>query len=125
MSNPDPISPSIRGLTYPLSVVNGNLSVSADYNLVSQQIRSILETRYFERIMRADYGIDDFVLEILDPAQVNSSIQYSISSNVEGLTNLSVTGDWITNGEDGLYRVFIEYAVNGIPQPSLEFSLAN
>lgn len=125
MSNPEPLSPSIRGLSYPLTVVNGNLSTSTDYNLVSEQIRSILETRYFERVMRADYGIDDFILEVLDPAQVNSSIQYSISANVQGLTGLSVTGDWITTGDDGLYRVFIEYAVDGIPQPLLEFSLAN
>lgn len=125
MSEPDVLSPSIRGITYPLTVVNGNLATSTDYALITQQIRSVVETRYFERVMRAEYGIGDYVLEILDPAQINSSIQYSILQNVDGLSSLSVTGDWLTEGEDGLYRVFIQYAINGVPQPALNFTLAN
>jgi len=125
MSEPVILSPSTRGLTYPLTVSSGNLATSTDYALVSQNIRSVLETRYFERVMRADYGIGDYVLEIIDPGQINSAIQYSILQNVEGLTDLSVLGDWITNGEEGLYRVFIQYAVNGVPQPPINYTLAN
>jgi hypothetical protein len=125
MSSPDTLSPSIRGISYPLTVVNGNLATSVDYALITQQIRSIVETRYFERVMRAEYGIGDYVLEILDPGQVNSAIQYSILQNVQGLSSLSVTGDWKTEGDDGLYRVFIEYAIEGSPQPPLSFTLAN
>jgi hypothetical protein len=106
-------------------VSSGNLATSTDYTLISQHIRSVLETRYFERVMRADYGIGDYVLEIIDPGQINSAIQYSILQNVEGLSDLSVLGDWITNGEDGLYRVFIQYAVNGVPQPPINYTLAN
>lgn len=125
MSDPEVLSPSIRGLTYPLTVVNGNLATSVDYALVTQQIRSIVETRYFERVMRAEYGIGDYVLEILDPAQINSAIQYSILENVVSLSSLSVTGDWSTSGDDGIYRVFIQYEVDGVPQPPLSFVLAN
>ena len=125
MSEPTIMSPSTRGITYPLTVVNGNLATSTDYALVSQHIRSVLETRYYERVMRAEYGIGDYVLEILDPGQINSAIQYSILQNVPELSDLSVTGDWQTGGEDGLYRVFIQYAVDGIPQPPLNFTLAN
>jgi hypothetical protein len=124
-TSPVVLSPSIRGLRYPLTVENGNLATSTDYSLVSQQIRSVLECRYYERVMRATYGIDDFILEILDPSQVNSSIQYSIKQNVPGLTALTVNGDWETQGEDGLYRIFIQYSVNGVPQPPLQFALAN
>jgi hypothetical protein len=118
-------SAQTRGITYPLTITNGNLAVSTDYDLVTQQIRSVIETRYYERVMRAEYGIGDFVLGILDPGQINSSIQYSILQNVSGLSDLSVTGDWETQGENGLYRVFIQYATNGIPQPTLNFTLAN
>ena len=125
MSEPVVLSPSVRGLTYPLTVSGGNLATSTDYALVSQHIRSVLETRSFERVMRADYGIGDYVLEVIDPGQINSAIQYSILQNVEELTDLSVLGDWITNGEDGLYRVFIQYAVNGVPQPPIDYTLAN
>ncbi len=125
MSDPTVLSPSIRGITYPLTVDNGNLSTSTDYALITQQIRSVIETRYYERVMRADYGIGDYVLEILDPGQINSAIQYSILQNVDGLSDLSVTGDWRSQGDDGIYRVFIQYAVNGVPQPPLSFTLAN
>jgi len=118
-------SPTIRGLTYPLKALNGNLSVSTDFELISEQIRSVIETRYFERVMRAEYGIGEYVMEILDPGQINSAIQYSILQNVEGLTDLSVTGDWQTGGDDGVYRVFIQYSVQGVPQAPLDYTLAN
>jgi hypothetical protein len=119
------MSPSVRGLTYPLTVINGNLATSTDYDLVTQQIRSVLETRYYERVLRASYGIGDYVLEVLDPGQVNSAIQYSILQNVEGLSELSVQGDWITGGDDGVYKVVINYAVNGATQAPLNYTLAN
>jgi hypothetical protein len=125
MSDPTVASASIRGITYPLTVVNGNLATSTDYALISQQIRSVIETRYYERVMRAEYGIGNYVLEILDPGQINSAIQYSILQNVSGLTDLSVIGDWKSQGEDGVYKVYIQYAVNGVPQSPLNFTLAN
>jgi hypothetical protein len=125
MSEPTIMSPTIRGISYPLSVVNGNLTTSTDYALVTQQIRSVLETRYYERVMRASYGIGDYVLEVLDPGQINSAIQYSILQNVEGLSELSVQGDWITGGDDGVYKVVINYAVNGAMQAPLNYTLAN
>lgn len=125
MSSPVVLSPSIRGISYPLKVSNGNLLTVTDYELITQQIRSVLETRYYERVMRAEYGIGDYVLEILDPSVICSSIQYSILQNVDGLTDLSVLGDWQTAGEDGLFILNIVYAVNGVPQPPLSFTLAN
>ena len=125
MTSPVVLSPSIRGISYPLTVSNGNLTTSTDYDLVTQQIRSVVETRYYERVMRAEYGIGDYVLEILDPSVVCSSIQYSILQIVEGLTDLSVIGDWKTGGEDGLFILAITYSVNGVPQPPLTFTLAN
>ena len=125
MSSPDVLSPSIRGITYPLTVDNGNLATSTDYALITQQIRSVIETRYYERVMRAEYGIGDYVLEILDPGLINSAIQYSILQNVQGLSDLSVTGNWRSDGDNGLYRVFIQYEVNGVLQPPLNFTLAN
>jgi len=125
MSEPKILSASIRGIGYPLTVDNGNLATSTDYALITQQIRSVIETRYYERVMIADYGIGDYVLEILDPGQINSAIQYSILQNVDGLTELSVTGDWRTGGDDGLYTVYILYSINGVPQAPLNFTLAN
>ncbi len=125
MSITEPLSASIRGLSYPLRIENGNLAVSTDYSLISQQIRSVIETRYYERVMRANYGVADNILDVMNPGQVNSEFQASISANVSGLTALNVNGDWITQGDDGVYRVGIVYAVNGVPQPPMEFTLSN
>lgn len=125
MTITEPLAPSIRGIAYPLEVVNGSLATRTDYGIVTQQIKSILETRYYERVMRADYGIGDYVLEILDPAQINSAIQSAIWQYVQGLSSLEVTGDWQTGGENGLYIVLINYEVDGVPQPALNFTLAN
>lgn len=125
MSITEPLSPSIRGLSYPLTIVNGNLATSVDYSLISQQIRSVVETRYYERVMRADYGVADNIMDVLNPGQINSEFQASISANVRGLSSLSVTGDWRSEGEDGIYHLYIQYSVNGVPQPPLQFTLAN
>lgn len=117
-------TPSIRGISYPLTIVNGNLGVSTDYDLKSQEIRSVIETRFFERVMAADYGVSDRTLDVLDPSLINSDFQNAISKFVLGLTSLSIDGDWVTNGDDGLYRVFISFAVDGVPQPPVNFSLS-
>jgi hypothetical protein len=125
MSITEPLSPSIRGFSYPLRIENGNLATSTDYALITQQIRSVVETRYYERVMRANYGVADNILDVMNPGQINSEFQASISANVSGLTSLNVNGDWISQGDDGVYRVYIVYAVNGVPQPPMQFNLAN
>lgn len=124
MSSPKLPTVSLRGIAYPLKVVNGNLAISENYDLITQQIRSVIETRFYERVMRADYGVGDHTLDIIDPGLINSEFQTSILANVNNLTSLSVKGDWLSQGEDGLYKVMIEYAIEGVPQPPLNFSLS-
>lgn len=121
----EPLAPSIRGIRYPLAVENGNLATSTDFALKAEQIRSVLDTRYYERVMRAGYGTDDFVLSVINPGLINSSIQTSIRQNVDGLTSLQVSGQWEVEGDDGVYRVLVEYGVDGVPQPPISFALAN
>lgn len=125
MSTPQLASASTRGLTYPLTVKNGNLSVSTDYELITQQIKSVVETRFYERVMRADYGVGDHTLDILNPGLINSEFQTSIAAYVNNLTSLVVQGDWVTKSEEGIYTVYITYSINGVPQAPLNFSLSN
>lgn len=125
MADPIVLAPSIRGISYPLTVDNGNLSTSTDYALISQHIRSVIETRYYERVMRANYGIGDYILDVIDPGLINSAIETSVNENVAEVASVNVEGDWITNGDSGLYRIFITYSVGGVPQPPLNFTLAN
>ena len=101
---------------------NGGLSLAEDENLVEQQIISVLETRPFERIMRADYGLPDNVFEVINPAAIDSKISEAIIEQVGGVSDISVKGSW-TGGENGLYVVNILYTVDGTPQPPLTLSL--
>ena len=113
---------SIRGLSYPLQVKNGSLQLTVDDSIVEQQIISVLETRPFERVMRADYGLPDYVFETMRPAEINARISEAIVTQVAGVDDLSVTGNW-DNGDSGLYSVRIAYSVRGVLQPPLNLSL--
>jgi phage baseplate assembly protein W len=97
--------------------------VSADLDLVRQHVLSVVETRWYERVMRANYGTDDFIFEVLKPALINSQFQLAIEQNVPELSSVTVTGDW-TSSDSGLYRVIITYYINGVPQPPLSFTLS-
>lgn len=114
---------SVRGLKYPLEVVDGNLAVSSDLVSVEDQIISVLETIPFERVMRANYGFDPGIFDTLEPNAINSRIYEQIIQEVPLVTALEVTGN-ISNADGGLYQVTIKYAVDGIPQPPLELSLS-
>lgn len=113
---------SIRGLAYPLQVNNGKLQLAEDEAIIEQQIISVLETRPFERIMRADYGLPDNVFETMNPAAIDSKISEAIIEQVGGIDDLSVRGSW-TGGENGIYAVNILYTVRGELQPPLTLSL--
>jgi len=113
---------NIRGLTYPLQVSGGGLSLSTDAQLVEERIISVLETRPFERIMRADYGLPDDTFETMQPAAIDAKISNAIAEQVGAVQDLSVSGNW-TNGETGIYSVTITYSVSGDLQPPLSLSL--
>jgi hypothetical protein len=119
----NPLQPKIRGLTYPLTISNGGLATSIDFDLVSQHVLSVVETRWYERVMRASYGTDDFIFEVLKPALINSQFQLAIEQNVPEVESVTVNGDW-SQGDNGLYRILITYYVNGVLQPPLSFTLS-
>jgi hypothetical protein len=119
----NPLQPRIQGLTYPLTLSNGSLAVSADLDLVSQHVLSVVETRWYERVMRASYGTDDFIFQVIKPSVINSQFQQAIEQDVPELSAVTVTGDW-SGSDSGLYRVIITYYINGVPQPQLSFTLS-
>lgn len=113
---------SIRGLSYPLQVSNGGLQLVEDDSIIEQQIISVLETRPFERIMRADYGLPDHIFETAQPTEIDAKIYEAIINQVSGIEDLSVAGNW-DNGDGGAYTVNVLYTVRGVPQPPLTLSL--
>jgi hypothetical protein len=119
----NPLQPRIRGLKYPLTISNGGLATSVDYDLIQQHVLSVVETRWYERVMRANYGTDDYIFQVLNPNLINTQLQIAVSQNVPEVESVEVTGDW-TQGDDGLYKVLISYYVDGAPQPPLSFTLS-
>jgi hypothetical protein len=119
----NPLQPKIRGLTYPLTIKNGGLATSVDFDLVREHVLSVVETRWYERVMRANYGTEDFIFEVLKPALINAQFQQAIEQNVTEVESVNVNGDW-SRSDSGLYRIIITYYVNGVLQPPLSFTLS-
>jgi hypothetical protein len=119
----NPLQPQIRGISYPLQIQNGTLAVSDDLDLVSEHVLSVVQTRWYERVMRASYGTDDFIFQVVNPSVINSQLQMAVKQNVPEVESVIVNGDW-TRADSGLYRVIITYYVNGVPQPPLSFTLS-
>lgn len=114
---------SIRGLAYPLQTSNGNLAISEDTGSYEDQIMSSLETRPFERVMRADYGFDPGIFDTMEPNAINARIYNAITEQVQGLSSVEVIGN-ITTADAGLYSAVVKYSIRGIPQPPLTISLS-
>ena len=113
-----------RGLTYPLEIENGGLKISTDLNLIREHILSVIDTRPYERVMRADYGLPDFIFDTIDPTLINSRISEAILREVgDEISSLEVIGRWESTGEDGIYKVIVNYTVDNLPAPPINFSL--
>jgi len=119
----NPLSPRIQGISYPLQIKNGTLATSRDLDLVTEHVISVVQTRWYERVMRANYGTDDYIFEVLNPPLINAQIQKAVQENVPELDAVVVNGDWVA-GDAGFYRLIITYYIDGAPQPPLSFTLS-
>ena len=115
--------PFIRGLAYPLVVVDGQLKLTTDLNVVEQNIIEILETRPTERVMRATYGFDPKIFNTLEPNAINARIHRAVIEEVKAVSHLEVTGR-VDTLDTGTYNVTLKYSVQGVPAPPLNLSLS-
>lgn len=111
---------SIRGIAYPLAVVNGGLAVSTDIDLIKQQIHSCLETREYERVMQPFYGTSSYVFDgISNPAVIASQLQNSLETQIFDV-EFAVTANYL---EAGILMISVGWSVGEIPQPAIEYKL--
>ena len=97
------------GISYPLRVVNGSLSVSGGVKLTDEHVISILETHPGERVMRREQGLKDQTFNSLKPTLVDSSIENALrKGSPVDLSDASVAGDY-SESDQGIYRVSITY----------------
>ena len=114
--------PYVRGLKYPLEVVNGQLKIAEDLGIVEQNIIEILETRPTERVMRTTYGFDPKIFNTLEPNAINARIYKAVKDEVTAIDKLQVIGN-VSKGDPGTYQVTLHYSVQGVPAPPLSLSL--
>ncbi len=113
----------VRGFAYPLQLdSNGRLELAEDVSVVEQNIISVLETRPFERVMRADYGFNPGIFDTMEPTAINARIWLAVTTFVPAVTDLTVDGG-ISRADNGVYNVLLKYQVNGTAAPPLNLSL--
>ncbi len=77
----------MKGVTFPLSVSKGNLVVATDAELYRGHILSWLKTENFERVMRPEYGLKDYLFEsIQDISFIASSIKSGLENYIPEVT---------------------------------------
>ena len=113
----------VRGLAYPLEVVNGQLKTVNDLEVVEQNIIEILETRPTERVMRTTYGFDPKIFNTLEPNAINARIHRAIVEEVKAVSHLEVVGR-VDPSDSGTYQVTLKYSVKGVPAPPLNLNLS-
>ncbi len=113
----------VRGFAYPLQLdSNGQLLLAQDISVVEQNIISVLDTRRFERVMRADYGFNPGIFDTLEPTAINARLWLAVTTYVDAVTDLTVDGG-LASGDNGVYNVLLKYTVNGTTAPPLNLSL--
>lgn len=112
---------SIRGIAYRLQVKDGQLVTHDDFELIRDHILSVLETEPYERVMRPDYGTPDFLLRsVTDINLIAQWVRQCLEREIPDVL-FAVQGR-IDDGGAGV--LVVRWAVDGQPQPPLEFKLA-
>lgn len=110
-----------RGFQYPLTLSNGGLAVSTDFDLLKEQIYSVLETRPLERVMATDYGTPSFIFEsVQDAGVICEQIRLSLRTQIPEVEDFRVTG---SIAEDGVMDIQIYWVADSIDQPPIAYKL--
>jgi Baseplate wedge protein gp25 len=111
---------TLRTLAYPLTVKNGSLVVSEDFDTIRDAIFSVLETRPGERIMRPKFGSPDFVFDAVQhPSAVLSRIQVALEEQIPD-AEFTVSGNINDAGD---FSVRITWSAEQVPQPPIDLIL--
>jgi hypothetical protein len=113
---------AIQGFTYPLTLVNGGLGLSSDFELIRQQIMSVLETRPYERIMRPNYGTPDLVFDVAaDVALIVERTRIALETQIPDVA-FAIAGNI---ADDGVCNLSIGWSLNDIAQPPIQYRLTD
>jgi hypothetical protein len=112
---------NIRGIAYRLQIKDGQLVTHEDFELIRDHIISVLETEPYERVMRPGYGTPDFLLRgTRDINLVAQWVRQGLEREIPDVA-FAVQG---AIADDGAAVLAVRWAVDGQPQPPLQFKLA-
>lgn len=110
----------IRSLKYPITLEDGGLAVSEDYDVIKEAIFNVLECRNGELIMRHDFGTPNFIFtSVPNPAVICERIRIALTSQIPNV-KFQVSGNI---NEDGIMGVEVQWSLDNIPQPPIKFQL--
>lgn len=113
---------NIRGVKYPLKITNGTLNLVEDVALRKSHIFSVLQTEPGERVMRPGYGTPDFLFEgVQDVGVIAQLTRQSLQTQIPDL-EFGVNG---SINDDGGVALSVNWAIEGLPQPTLNFELVS
>lgn len=114
--------PTLRGIAYPLKIKNGAIALAIDADMVKGHIFSVLQTEPGERVMRLRYGTPDYLFDGV--RDINVIAQFVRSRLVAEIPDVefAVRGQ-IDDG--GAAVLSVGWALDGQPQPPLNFELAS
>lgn len=99
--------PSVRDYAYPFQIINQDLLLAEDWDVVDQEIRSVIETLVKERVANPYYGRTWYVFELLSQgSELAELTRITIEEQVPSLLNLQVVA---TPQEDGVLNLTIQY----------------
>jgi phage baseplate assembly protein W len=107
------------GISFPFRIEDGELPAASDAEeSVADSIKSILNTRVGERVMRPDFGskVWDIVFENIDAlslARVKDEVRRALTLNEPRIRVLSVSASPAESGRGGSITVDITYRLAG------------
>ena len=112
-------------ISYPLRLSGSNLDVSVDADVVTEAIRSTLQTRLTERVMIPRYGLDIDIFDTTQADKITALVERALTDNVlSDYPGVSFTVNSVLL-EDGVATVVVTYSVGKAYENSVQLTLNN
>lgn len=112
---------NIRGLSYPLQIVNGGLKTSTDLDLIRESIYSVIDTIPSERVLQYVYGTPNLIFDAVPSFSVTLEIiRQALQTQIPDVSSFEVTGDI---DEEGIGTVQINWTIDDLPQVPIQYQL--
>ncbi|MDF0554910.1 hypothetical protein [Kamptonema sp. UHCC 0994] len=112
--------PLVRGIKYPLQFIDGNLATAEDEDIIVQQIISVIDTKFGERVLRPSYATDYLLFRPgSERLIIEAEIEKAIKDFVEEVAEVEVT---LRHDNNNKWMMYIKWRDNERWYPIIEYS---